>query len=129
MKSNTKKIQNEKKKHKRSFYIIGLVTGALNGLFGSGGGMLSVPLLEKSGIEPKKSHASSIAITLPLSIVSAAMYLYKGNIDFMFAIKFVPFGLLGAIIGSTILKKMKNETIEKIFAFVLIFSGIRMLFL
>ena len=56
------------------FYILGAVTGIINGIFGSGGGIIAVPMLDKAGFEPKSSHASSIAITLPLSIVSAIFY-------------------------------------------------------
>ncbi len=35
--------------------IAGLISGAANGLFGSGGGLLAVPALERGGLETKKS--------------------------------------------------------------------------
>ena len=53
------------------FYILGAVTGAVNGIFGSGGGVVAVPMLNGAGIEAKKSHATSLALTLPLSVISA----------------------------------------------------------
>ena len=87
------------------FYILGLVGGVTNGLFGSGGGVILVPMLEKSGIEPKKSHASSLAITLPLSIVSAIFYSIRENFEFSNALPLIPFGLVGAFIGGLLLKK------------------------
>lgn len=35
-------------------WLGGGVTGLLNGLFGSGGGMVAVPLLEHGGLEPAR---------------------------------------------------------------------------
>ena len=125
-------IKNRLKKLKQSksyYYIVGGVTGIANGLFGSGGGMLSVPLLENTGLQAKKAHASSIAITLPLSIISTVIYSLKGHINYSLALKFVPLGILGAIIGSWLLKRISNKLLKKIFGVILIISGIRMLML
>ncbi len=126
------RIKNKLKNLKHSkayYYIVGGVTGIANGLFGSGGGMLSVPLLENTGLEAKKAHASSIAITLPLSVVSTFVYSLKGHINYSLALKFIPLGLLGAIAGSWLLKKISNKILKKIFGIILIISGIRMLML
>lgn len=126
------RIKNKLKNLKHSkayYYIVGGVTGIANGLFGSGGGMLSVPLLENTGLEAKKAHASSIAITLPLSVVSTFVYSLKGHINYSLALKFIPLGLLGAIAGSWLLKKISNKILKKIFGVILIISGIRMLVL
>ena len=126
------RIRNKLKNLKHSkayYYIVGGVTGIANGLFGSGGGMLSVPLLENTGLEAKKAHASSIAITLPLSVVSTVIYSLKGHINYSLALKYIPLGLLGAIAGSWLLKKISNKILKKIFGVILIISGIRMLML
>ena len=126
------RIKNKLKNLKNSkayYYIVGGVTGIANGLFGSGGGMLSVPLLESTGLEAKKAHASSIAITLPLWLITMIIYSVKGHIDYSLALKFVPLGILGAIIGSKLLKKISNKLLKKIFGVILIISGIRMLVL
>ncbi len=126
------RIKNKLKNLKNSkvyFYIVGGITGIANGLFGSGGGMLSVPLLENTGLEAKKAHASSIAITLALSIVSTVIYSIRGHINYSLALKFIPLGLFGAIIGSWLLKKISNKALKKIFGVILIISGIRMLML
>ena len=125
-------IKNKLKKliHSKSyFYLVGGVTGIANGLFGSGGGMLSVPLLENTNLEAKKAHASSIAITLPLSVISTIIYSVKGHINYPLALKFIPLGLLGAIVGSWLLKRISNKLLKKIFGVILIISGIRMLML
>jgi len=57
------------------FAVIGLVTGIANGLFGSGGGTIVVPamvLLLKE--EEHVAHATAISIILPLTLVSAFIY-------------------------------------------------------
>ena len=53
--------------------LLGLVTGIANGFFGSGGGILAVTLLQKQGLPSRQAHATSIAIILPLSLVSLAV--------------------------------------------------------
>lgn len=109
------------------FYILGAVTGAVNGIFGSGGGIAAVPMLNAAGIEAKKSHATSLALTLPLSVVSAFFYAYENAFDFKDALPLIPFGLAGAVLGSIFLKKVSNKWLKRIFGGFLIFAGGRML--
>ena len=107
--------------------IIGASSGFLNGMFGSGGGLFAVPLLEKLlKVETKKAHATSISIILPLSVLSAFLYLNHGHLDFYTALKYVPFGIIGAIVGGCLLKKFSNKFLKKTFAVLLIFAAIRM---
>ena len=59
--------------------ISSAAVGFVNGFFGGGGGMLLVPLLEKVLKCPvKKSHATAIAVILPISIASAITYIISG---------------------------------------------------
>jgi len=109
------------------FYLLGAITGLANGIFGSGGGMIAVPLLEKANLNPQKSHATAIAITLPLSIISAYIYFKNGHINLNDALKYLPAGLIGAIVGGIFLKKIPNKLLKKVFGVVLIISGVRLL--
>lgn len=106
---------------------VGAVSGAANGFFGSGGGMLSVPLLEENGIEAKKAHATSIAVMLPLSVVSAFVYRQHGSLDIATAAKYIPGGLIGVLVGSMLLKKISSDILQRLFSCVMIYFGIRML--
>lgn len=112
-------------KSKLKFAAIGAVSGILNGLFGSGGGIAAVPLLEKSGIEPKKSHATSVVIIFFLSIAATIGYYVGGRLDFGTALSLIPSGLLGAAIGSILLKKIKNGLLRRIFGIMMIISAVR----
>ncbi len=110
------------------YLLLGAVAGLLNGLFGSGGGVAVVPMLEKADIPPKKAHATSIAIILPLSIVSVGFYLYRQNFQIMDALPYVPGGLAGAVVGSLLLKKIPNDLLRRIFGALIIVSSARILF-
>lgn len=108
------------------FYILGLVTGLANGLFGSGGGIIAVPMLKRSGMETKESHATSIALTLPLSIVSCFFYIRNSETILSDSLRLIPFGLAGAAIGGLIMKKISPKYLKKIFGVILIVSGVRL---
>ncbi len=115
------------KKGKLYFSILGAVTGIANGLFGSGGGIVAVPMLQKADIKIKKSHATSLALTLPLSVVSVCFYAYKESFKWKDAWPLIPFGLAGAVLGGLFLKKIPNKWLKRVFGLILIIAGGRML--
>ncbi len=117
----------EKKQKKTKYALIGGVSGILNGLFGSGGGIAAVPLLEKTGIEPRKSHATSVALIFCLSIAATIGYYIGGNLDFKTALTLIPSGFLGAAIGALLLRKIDNSLLRRVFGIVMLISGVRML--
>ena len=105
--------------------LTGIAVGICNGFFGSGGGMIAVPMLEKGGSEAKKAHATSIAITLPLSVISGFVYLKGGSLDILQAAKFIPLGLAGAAVGAVVMKKLSNSLLKRIFGLLMIIAGVR----
>lgn len=115
-------------KKNAKYGILGFIAGVLNGIFGAGGGLLVVPMLESQEIEPKKAHATSIAIILPLSVISAAMYLAHGvGVDWPQLGVVTPLGLVGAAAGSFLLMKLQNKLLKKLFGVVMIVSAVRLL--
>ena len=119
-------------KNKKSFIknaIIGISVGLCNGLFGSGGGTVAVPVMEKFlGMEEHKSHATAIAIILPLTLVSTVIYIYKGFFDFSLAWQTSVGGILGGVIGAMLLKKISAKVLRKIFGVFIIAAAVRMVF-
>ena len=73
-------------------FFKGTLCGFLNGFFGSGGGVVAVPILEKEGCPPNEAHASSVALIFLLSLLTAAFYGFSGGLDFAGAWKYVPWG-------------------------------------
>ena len=61
--------------------LLGMAIGFINGLLGAGGGMLAVPLLKKYGFSQKSAQQNAIAIILPITAVSAGIYLYKNYVN------------------------------------------------
>ena len=90
-------------KHNRILAAVGgFFAGALNGLLGAGGGMVVVPLLDKAGLPPKKSHATSVCVILPICIFSAVLYLQSFCMQVMIGIDTI-------IMVSHLKKEMKRQ--------------------
>ena len=106
------------------YALTGGITGLLNGIFGAGGGLLAVPMLKKSGLPAKKAHATSIAITLPLSLLSAILLFFGGIRGDIAAAA----GLPGAWLGSRLLKRIDPSLLKRIFGGVMILSAVRLFF-
>ena len=85
-----------------------------------------MPMLEKAKIESRKCHATSIAIILPLSFVSTLFLIRGMNFDFKMAFSYIPMGVVGAVIGSFLLKKIPNTLLRRIFGGIIIFSAVRL---
>ncbi|PWM45425.1 MAG: sulfite transporter TauE/SafE [Clostridiales bacterium] len=107
--------------------ITGIISGFLNGLFGSGGGVVAVMFLRKLIGDEKKAHASATLMILVMSIVSLIFYACYGHVEWKSGLLFVPGGLVGAVIGTIILKKIKAEKLRRLFGAVIAVSGLVML--
>lgn len=105
----------------------GISIGLLNGLLGTGGGLIAVPLLAFLGCSGRKGHATSLAVILPLSVLSAGLYIYSARVNLIEAVSYLPGGLAGAAIGGFFLKKSSPTLLRKFFAILLIYSGVRMM--
>ncbi|MCQ4021657.1 MULTISPECIES: sulfite exporter TauE/SafE family protein [unclassified Ruminococcus] len=114
------------KKNKLLTAVGGLATGFFNGLLGAGGGMIAVPFLSRT-LEAKKAHATCVAIILPICVASAVGYLIRGAVAISDVMPYVLWGLLGAVIGTFLLKKLNNNIIRKIFAVFMLWAGIRLI--
>lgn len=108
--------------------LTGSVAGIANGLFGGGGGMIVVPMLNfLLKYENKHSHATALLIILPLSIVSGLLYTIFGNFNINSGIPTVIGVVLGGIIGALLLKNLSSKVIVIIFSVVMLIAGIKML--
>ncbi len=111
---------------KKLHFVKGALIGLLNGFFGSGGGVLAVPVLEKE-CSPNEAHATSVALIFMLSLVTAVSYGFSGNLDFKGAFEYIPWGIAGAVAGSIFLKKIKANWLKRIFGGVVTAAAVRML--
>ncbi len=108
-------------------FLCGAAIGAINGLFGAGGGMLAVPFLKSQGFEQKAAHKNAVAVILPITLVSAVTYFVKGVVSFGDAFIYIPTGVIGALIGTFIIKKISTKFLKIAFSGFMIYAGIRLL--
>jgi len=106
--------------------IAGGLAGILNGLFGAGGGLVLVPLL--SGwlkLEEKQAFATSVAIILPLSIVSYALFCLQGGNVWADALPYVLGGIVGGWLSSRLFQRISAAWLHKLFSLLLFYGGIK----
>lgn len=109
--------------------LIGIFTGFINGVFGSGGGTLLVPILNDIvKVEEHKSHATALAIIIFLSSASSVIYLSKGTYDVNLTLKVACGSILGGIIGAKLLSKVTGKFLRISFGFIMIIAALRMVF-
>ena len=112
--------------------LAGLASGYINGLFGTGGGILLVFVLtrlmtDKLGYSARDIFATVIAAILPMSVVSAIFYIKGGSVSFGLAEPYLLPGILGGILGGFLLEHINLKLLKKLFAFMVVYAGIRML--
>lgn len=106
----------------------GLFVGFVNGFLGAGGGMLLVPILTLLiGLESKVAHSTAVFVIAPICLVSGITYAIKGVMDWSILLPVVIGTAIGGVVGTFLLKKLKNDVINMIFWCVMIFSGVWML--
>lgn len=105
----------------------GFALGAVNGCFGSGGGMLAVPVLTfLMGMEDKKAHATAIAVILPLCAISVAIYSARASFDALVVLPTVIGVFVGGILGAELLKKIPSQWLSFVFYGLMLLAGIKM---
>ena len=108
--------------------LAGAVVGAVNGLFGAGGGMLAVPVLTwVAGLPQKKAHATAIALILPLCAIASVVYAFKGGFDASALPATVAGVVAGSVLGALFLKKISVAALDFLFYGLMLFAGLKMM--
>ena len=115
----------EKSKWKTTQRVVcGTVVGMANSLFGGGGGMIAVPLLQKTGLDEKRAHATAILLILPISLFSFLFYAFRGLYDGSVLIPTALGVTAGGVLGASMLGKLPVKTVNLIFATLQAIAGI-----
>ncbi|MBR5540051.1 MAG: sulfite exporter TauE/SafE family protein [Clostridia bacterium] len=108
------------------YLVIGALAGMANGLFGSGGGLFLVPLLTSwTGMKQKHAFATSIAIIVPLSLVSFIVFLVRGGFDLSLSWPYLIGGAAGGVLSGVFFKNMSATLLRRLFGMLLLYGGIR----
>ncbi|MBQ5362510.1 MAG: TSUP family transporter [Clostridia bacterium] len=110
----------------------GLAAGLINGLLGTGGGIILVLGLScicRGSLPDRRDVcANALVVTLALTMLSTALYIGKGNAPPADLSRFVLPGAVGGIAGGILLGRITPHALGKLFAILLVISGIFMLF-
>ncbi len=115
-------------KNKFLIPVIGFLAGISNGLMGAGGGIILVYgmnyVLRDSIADKKDIFANALCVMLPVSAVSCICYAIWGNLQINgLALYSLP-AVLGGALGGVLLGRIKTDSLKKIFAALVIYSGI-----
>ncbi len=110
--------------------FFGICAGFINGLAGTGGGIILVFYLsylmnKKSGYTPRDVFATVILSIIPMSVVSAYLYVSQNSVDIADSIPYILPGLSGGIIGALLLDRISVKLLKKIFAVMVLYAGIK----
>ena len=109
--------------------VAGGLAGIANGFFGGGGGMVLVPLLTaRCGLDQRRAFATSVAIILPLCVLSSVIYLFRGGLDLAVALPYLAGGLAGGFLGGRLFQKLNMDWLRRAFALLILYGGFKSLF-
>ena len=110
------------------FVAVGLIAGFINGFFGAGGGLLLVPMIAAVGKDDsKKSHATTLGCVLVMCLASSVVYFVKQQVDFKLWLVCGIGSVIGSLVGTKLLKSLKNNVIDLVFSVMLVVAGVCMI--
>lgn len=106
---------------------IGLLVGLLSGLFGVGGGLVMVPLQMLLLNEPIKSAVrTSLGAIVAIAISALAQHAWNGNVLWIPGLCLGLGGIVGAQIGTRLLPRFAEQTVNLMFQGTLITLAVYM---
>jgi uncharacterized protein len=108
--------------------VVGVLAGALSGLFGVGGGILIVPgLVLLLRMEQRLAHGTSLAAIVPIALSGVAAYALDGAVDWASAGILVIGAAGGAVIGTHALRRISQRLLGLLFGVFLLLAAAEML--
>lgn len=109
-------------------WISGAAAGIVNGLFGAGGGMVLLPLLSHTtDLKEHEIFASCVCIILPLSLVSAGVFLLRGGEFTAASVPYLIGGAIGGTLAGLFLKKLPTKWLHRVLGIFILWGGFRLL--
>ena len=113
---------------KLNLILIGIIGGAINGVFGTGAGLVMIPTIKLATKKDERVvHATTLAIVMLMCLVSGTVFLATNSLNFRVIFWCAIGSICGGVIGTIALQKLKTKVIEIIFSFVLVIAGIVMI--
>lgn len=107
--------------------LAGIAAGAINGLFGAGGGMIMVPALTLTReFEEEEIFPASISIILPaclVSLVTAGL----ANLPWRESAPYLAGSAVGGILAGLLGKRIPVKYLHRVLGVLILYGGIRYL--
>ena len=108
--------------------LAGLGAGAVNGLFGAGGGMVLIPLLTAlTDLKDERVFPASIAIILPICLTSLVVTAATGAVDWVTALPYLAGSALGGLLAGLWGKKIPVKWLHRGLGLLILWGGVRYL--
>lgn len=106
--------------------VAGGLAGLLNGLFGAGGGLVLVPLfIGWLKLEEKQAFATSIAVILPLSLVSYILFCAQGGNVWREALPYLLGGIVGGALSIRFFRSISTMWLHRLFALLILYGAVK----
>lgn len=108
--------------------LAGFCAGAVNGLFGAGGGMVLVPLLTlMTDMEDQDIFPASVSVILPICIVSLSIGAMTQDFPITQALPYLLGSIGGGILAGITAKKIPVKWLHRILGSLILWGGVRYL--
>lgn len=113
---------------KRGMWISGLCAGAVNGLFGAGGGMVLVPLLTGlTDLRETQVFPASISIILPVCLVSLGVTAFHEGVELASALPYLFGSAAGGVLAGRFGCRIPVLWLHRGLGILILWGGIRYL--
>ena len=108
--------------------LAGALAGAVNGLFGAGGGMVLIPLLTVlTPIRDADLFPASVSIILPICLVSILGTIITGGIAWSDSLPYLSGSAIGGLAAGLFGKRIPAIWLHRSFGIFILWGGIRYL--
>ncbi len=111
----------------RKTALAGIAAGAVNGLFGAGGGMILVPLLGKLQMEEQEIFPASVSIMLSACSVSLITQGLSSPLPFRAALPYLLGSVTGGVLAGLLGKKIPVKYLHRVLGLFILYGGVRYL--
>ena len=107
--------------------LAGAAAGAVNGLFGAGGGMILVPLLTRAAaLEENEVFPASVSIILPMCIVTLLLQAGAG-LPWRAALPYLIGSAAGGVLAGVCGRKIPTQWLHRVLGGLILWGGWRYL--
>lgn len=108
--------------------IAGALAGAVNGLFGAGGGMVLVPLLSATArLEDDQVFPASVSVILPVCIVSLLVTCHAAPLPWAKALPYLLGSGIGGVLAGFFGNRLPVKWLHRFLGLLILWGGVRYL--